>query len=276
MRYQYAFRVCSASVMRPPDRPEYRNPPVAEVAIGLRFNRLTAFRQAHFGMFWAEVQDQYPETVDRPKKQTIPLPIDGAVPTFKIEMADSAPTDLAWFTSADKVRLLQLQDDMLLLNWRKVNEDLPYPRFRELEPEFWRAWAVLERVSDEKPAPTEVEVTYVNRIDTDDLSFLVGYSPDQRQATRDLQQVAQRHAATFRVPEIGDGDGYLTVETTQAPSADGVPHYLVSLSLRCHVHAAGTDSKVSLAPVLDEASDLITRRFTDLTTAEWHEKWQRI
>jgi len=276
MRYQYAFRVCSASAMRPADRPEYRNPPVVEVAIGLRFNRLTTFRQAHFGMFWAEVRDRYPRTVDRPKKQNIPLPIDGAVPTFQIEMADSAPTDLAWFSSADDVRLLQLQDDMLLLNWRKTDQSLPYPRFGELEPEFWRAWAALERVSSERPVPIEVEVTYVNRIDTDNMAFLVGYSPDQGNATSDLKQVAQRHAETFRVPEIGDRDGYLTVETTQAHSADGVPHYLMSLSLRCHVHAAGSDSQVSLGPVLDDASDLITRRFTALTTVDWHKKWDRI
>jgi len=62
-------------------------------------------------------------------------------------------TDLAWFSSVDNTRLLQLQDDMLLLNWRKTGSSATYPRFNELEPEFWRAWTVLEGVADDPLVP---------------------------------------------------------------------------------------------------------------------------
>jgi len=260
--------------MRPADRPEYGNAPVVEVAIGVRFERLRKFRQAHFGMFWNQLRNDYPTTVDRPKKQNVALPVDGATPSFQFEMTDSAPTDLAWFISQDDTRLLQLQDDMLLLNWRKVNEVSPYPRFRELKPEFWRAWTLLGSISDEQLTPVEVEVTYVNRVDSPDLSFLNGFDASQLAATSDLQQIAQRNTATYRVSGIGDQDGYLTVETTKAHSTDGIPHYLMSLSLRCHVHATESP-QVSVGPVLDRASDLITRRFTALTTSEWHQTWKR-
>lgn len=53
------------AVTRPADLPDYDNPPVNEVVIGIQFDQL-AITGAHIGLFWEELRDEFPKPLEQP------------------------------------------------------------------------------------------------------------------------------------------------------------------------------------------------------------------
>jgi len=44
--------------------PSFRDPPVVETALSVQFKPLPRLRNAHLGLFWREIRDQYPDCTD--------------------------------------------------------------------------------------------------------------------------------------------------------------------------------------------------------------------
>jgi uncharacterized protein (TIGR04255 family) len=55
----------SRAVKRPADLPDYDNPPVNEVVIGIQFEH-TAITGAHIGLFWEELRNEFPKASEQP------------------------------------------------------------------------------------------------------------------------------------------------------------------------------------------------------------------
>jgi hypothetical protein len=50
--------------------PDYENPPVVETILGVQFERLPGFRNAHLGAFWKTLNtEEWPEVSDAPPLQ---------------------------------------------------------------------------------------------------------------------------------------------------------------------------------------------------------------
>jgi uncharacterized protein (TIGR04255 family) len=86
----------------------------------------------------------------------------------RIQLID-APGPRSWFISSSGSKLIQVQRDRFIVNWRKADADKTYPRYeREMRPRFeheWREFQDFVREIDLGPMDVQqCEVTYVNNV----------------------------------------------------------------------------------------------------------------
>src|SRR2546422_7857982 len=130
-------------VERDPDgRPiTFEEPPVVETVHGVEFTPLEGFRVPHFGLYWQAIRGEYPTTEVKP-------PIASAIERFGVEAQGTEAIELeilrgepplrCWFINEAQGRLIQLQWDRFLHNWRKAGD--PYPRYPETKRIFAAEW----------------------------------------------------------------------------------------------------------------------------------------
>lgn len=145
---------------------DFANPPVNEVAMGLEFqplNGLSVGRLVELRNLWAP---PYNEQEDHPALPSIPL--EGEMPF--IQFGSGMPPLALRLWGEDRVtgRLLQIQQDRLILNWRRLTPEMVYPRYDAMRHEFSLRWnqlltAILS-YGMSAPIPAIAEYTYVNSI----------------------------------------------------------------------------------------------------------------
>jgi uncharacterized protein (TIGR04255 family) len=268
----------------PKNLPEYRKPPVVEVAISVQFEDLEGFQPLHFGLLWERFQERYPKTEHHP-------PLPSRVELFgargqqqaTLSMQSEFPVGRTWFQSADGLRLIQVQRDRFTLNWRKQDTDAEYPRYETLKAEFRAELdSLLSFVSEHRLGeftPTQCELTYVNHIpigqgwsQLKELSQVVslcgGDSRDQ--FLPDLE--GTRLLWHYRFEEQGSPLGRLYVQLQSALQSDQRPVLVLQLVARGEPIGDGLMGTLAFA---DRAHEWIVRGFTAITTERMHRIWER-
>ncbi len=155
--------------------PDFDDPPVVETVLGVEFAPLEKWSIPHFGLFWHEVRDEYPGFEVQP-------PLDSQIERFGREVRREArqpqmvkfevlsqPPIRCWFIDQSGRRLLQVQNDRFVHNWRKVGPAETYPRYESIRPIFEREWErfcrFLESNALGTPEVRQCEVSYVNHLD---------------------------------------------------------------------------------------------------------------
>lgn len=155
--------------LRQADLPNYRRPPLVEVALAVQFAPPKSVGVGHLGAFWAAVKDQFPLAKST---QPISTPADDFAaeaqwvpPSLRFALVDEPDARLQMFSEDDQW-VWQVQSDRLVVNWRKRADE--YPRYGATLTrlrEAWHAWC--EFLSSEGigvPEPHLWEVTYVNHV----------------------------------------------------------------------------------------------------------------
>lgn len=252
--------------------------------LGVQFDAIRQLRQSHFGRFWQLIDERYPNTADHGRLETSVLPIGSEAlgPSFHLEVLDSPPTHRSWYMSENDERLVQLQDDRMVHNWR--HQGGSYPRFEPLLDEFWNIFdsfrSMLERSGLEQPRTKQVEVAYINWIpDADPSEFLRSV----RNTSLDVQGVDPRpdfEHWTTRYPVQDDQGviGHLTIESkpgTRTTGAGKVQGYLLSFIYRASVEPDAGDQGVTASFL--RGRDVIVRSFTAVTNDMMHteDRWGR-
>ncbi|MEX2151715.1 MAG: TIGR04255 family protein [Gemmatimonadaceae bacterium] len=266
--------------------PEYEKPPVVEVACSIQFEPINELHAGRLGLLWGEYEDRYPRVEQQPplspirekfeSKTRIGFSFEGAFPMF--------PMPRLWFLNTDGTRLIQVQRDHFIVNWRKLDTQAEYPRYQSIRDtlveEFGRFRDFLK---DEELALTPIvqtELTYVNHIDarqTDasrkPLSQIVriwtGETPDGK--------LPQFEEASFNARYLmRDGDqptGRLHINLEpQLYVRDNAPVYALTLIARGA--PASSELEGALA-FLDKGHEAIVEGFTAITTDEMHAVWGR-
>jgi uncharacterized protein (TIGR04255 family) len=139
------------------------NAPLHELVFGIGFERLKALKAPHVGLFWDTFRKDFPQVQHAPP---IAPPTPEGLSGF-IEEETGFPLPRFWFIHADENLLLQLQQDRLLLNWRKSGKR-PYPHFSEMLPQFLSFFSNFRKFIEGQSlgiiTPTELELNYVNQI----------------------------------------------------------------------------------------------------------------
>jgi hypothetical protein len=100
--------------------PDYDSPPVVETILGVQFDRLAGFKNAHLGAFWKAVDaGEWPSVSDAP-----PLPPqferfdEGATwgPGVQFQVTQD-PSSRLQIKNRDGDRMIQVQSDRLHFNW---------------------------------------------------------------------------------------------------------------------------------------------------------------
>jgi len=152
--------------------PDYENPPVNEVVFGIQFKKLQNLKSPHIGILWEKLgRNDYPECKEMPPIGHTIESFEGVhpqSPLITIEKFSHPPLPRLFFISSIKNKLIQIQEDRLHQNWRKIKSDDEYPRYVNLYPKFKESWRLFTSFADElKLGPMEIdqyELTYVNNI----------------------------------------------------------------------------------------------------------------
>jgi uncharacterized protein (TIGR04255 family) len=264
---------------------EFDRPPVVEVVLGVQFDADTIDLEV-LAEFARDIKPMFPmrrrlEPLQRTRESFHRPP-----PNAGIEFRFGPPLPLTQFLTPDDRFMVQLQGDRLTLNWRRVEQDDKYPRYRVLRPKFDEVFmmllAVLERCGRDIRPLDYVEVSYTNELATDGESGGNAHPGLANMLTtlRDTETGGflprpedVGFQARFRIPSPEDGlnpVGRLTVTTEPGyRSIDQRPIYL--LMLRAGLIGAFAPGEVNV--IMDIGREWVVKGFLELTTPAIQETW---
>ncbi len=265
------------------DLPEYAKPPITEVVLGVQFGALTKWHAGHYGVFWNSISSEYPNFRVMPQ-------LPAAVERFGAEAWRSQPSiqvllnsdDMrCWLLSANESRILQLQRDRFIVNWKQVGEE-HYPRYEKtIRPMFEAEWSRLRAFADryeiESPAVTQCEMTYVNDIalnapwkTVEDLSTVLspwaGRGTDAFLPFPESTQINNTYLLTDQQARL-----HVSIQHVRR-GADDRDILQLQLTVRGKPKAGGM---AELLDWFDTSRRWIVRGFTDLTSQTMHNMWER-
>jgi uncharacterized protein (TIGR04255 family) len=260
---------------RPPDLPDYRDPPVNEVVVGVQFVRLP-ITGAHVGRFWGLVADRYPRIEEHPPLEPQIETLTPKLGIAHLQFSMEPPYTRHWLISRDDAELLQLQPDRFLFNWRARPGAGEYPHFEAIHQKFETAFGEWrEFVRPHVVQITHWEVTYVNRIaageQSQDLGDVLSFiGPRLRHAIGGPPEAARFDAQ--RILLLDDGTrwarAYISAKNGFGPKRE--PLVLLELTVR------GPLSSPDDATVYGrhfQARKWIVQAFDVLTTEAQHRIW---
>lgn len=150
--------------------PTYERPPLVETILGVQFDPLRSFRNAHLGIFWKRLGPSWPFVEDAP-------PLEPQFERFTEEdkwkglglslSLSQVPQGRMQIRNSSKDRMIQVQNGRLIFNWLR-QENAKYPRYEAIRDEFKSYWdQFVAFVSEEgigEVKPNQWEVTYLNHI----------------------------------------------------------------------------------------------------------------
>lgn len=253
--------------------PSYAQPPITEVACSVLFRSLEGLLSPHIGSLWQRFQPEYPFCDDV-------VPIAPTVEFFsqppassQLRLSNVPPLPRAWFISQDQTRIIQIQRDRFVHNWRKVGADSEYPRYASLILDFQEYLksfdAFLMEADLEQVEPIQYELTYVNQIPQGhawtSLGELGKVFPDVGWSDNPSRFLAApKNVSWVTVFDLPDEIGRLHVSVRSAIVGEQ-PSLVFELTVR---GIGRYNSREILKNWFDEAHEWIVRAFTDLTSEE--------
>ena len=249
--------------------PDYEMPPIIEVVCGLKFKGLESLKIPHYGAFWSKIDTKFPRC-----EHAQPI---GSGPDVD-DSVTGLPVPRIWLINKPDDRLVQLQKNALLYNWRKC-ENEPYPRYEKIIFEYKSLLDSFQSFLGDRKlgeiAPVECKLTYINMISekdgwktAGDVGKIFSDVSWKRRRGRFLPEPSQiGWNASFQLP---DNNGKLDVRLDQRiRRVDGTP----ILMLELNAHGIGAHKKVSeIWDWYALAHDWIVQGFADLTQPIIQEK----
>lgn len=236
----------------------FRNPPVAEVAIGFAFDRVEGLSSYLSGALLERWRSEYPNVSQQPELPP-PVNLDSGPGAF-FRLGPPVATRL-WFAATDGGFLLQVQPDRLVANWR-TGPGREYPRYPAVRERFVAAWRDVCEVASLEPRVFQTEVTYVNLTPHPLGEVLEGWSATVLFDQDNGSQTANTEA-TIELPNLSAP----AMRRTVAQSAPSAPSQ-VALSVFTQV-IDQTQVMVSV----DLSRRHIVERFKQMTTQRMHDEW---
>jgi uncharacterized protein (TIGR04255 family) len=253
------------------DLPSFDRPPVIEVAVGVHFLQLTGLNTVSLVRMVDDLwRGTYPTTTEQPPLPTLALP--GKGPTFAFQLQAGAPPVRLWSLSEDQSLLVQVQHDRLLLNWRKLTDDAPYPRYRKLREDFtglWREFASYVGDHDFGVLqPSIAEVSFFNRIPIRGVAEI----PEIIRALNPRWSLDKQVAAAYQMER--DLSDLLTTGSQNVAVNFRPVNGPMQLEISTLIGVDTADGEVSdVLAALDTAHQFGVLTFDELVTDNAHSRW---
>lgn len=263
--------------------PDFANPPVVEVVLGVQFRPISGFQAPHIGLLWQALRKRFPRAeVHPPLGQQTELFGGRPQPSAQVsfEFAPVPPTPRCWFLSEDHTQLIQVQQDRFIHNWRRIRPSEVYPRYPEIRSTFqgeiqdFCTFVASERLGEVEP--NQCEVTYVNHIASNhgELSKVVTvwrcHFSDDFLRGPEAANLTQRHLIC---DSSGRPLGRLHIAVHPAFSQeDDQPIFVLTLTARGAPRGPGLPGVFAF---LDLGREWVVRGFASITTQEMHTVWGR-
>jgi uncharacterized protein (TIGR04255 family) len=251
--------------------PSYGNPPIAEVVCSVVFSKKDLL-SPHIGLLWQRFQPKYPQFQDLP-------PLAPAIEFFnnqdltpmEMEFTSIPPLPRTWFIGEDGSRVVQIQKDRLIHNWRRVSINSEYPRYVEIIQGFQECLNTFELFLLDQGLGTiqfrQYELTYLNQIPQgcgwSSIAEISKVFPDINWNSSSSRFLSDPKSISWSsVFEIPNQVGRLHVSISPIVVNDEI-----SLSFELTVRGIkGYESRNQLENWFDIAHNWIVRSFSDLTS----------
>lgn len=275
---------------RPTDLPDFDYPPVVEVYLSLQFEPIRGFDAGHQNACWEELRAEFPKAKHQPPlahelEHFGGLPEGPAFAQIQFQLrVPEMPVRLA-LTSSDDARLVQIQADRFVHNWRKAAPDASYPRYEVIRERFEKHFMAFARILGThglgEPKIDQCEVSYINQIPaTEGNGGFAGAARVFRQLQQaseavslpPLEDVGVRARYTLR---DANGEPLGRLHTLMQPTTvTGAEDrkFLFTLLVRGRPNQPTLDSALEFC---DLGRITIVRAFDALTTPEMHKLWGR-
>ncbi len=268
--------------------PDFENPPVIEVVLGFQFDEISELDTPHLGLLWSKFRTRFPRTEDH-------SPLDPVFESFepeqirplglKIEYLHKPPIPRCWFLNNEGTELVQVQNDRIIHNWRKIGDGEKYPRYEKVKETFmkdiaeFQSYLALNKFPD--ISVNQWEVTYVNHIplepDIDQFGQFDNLVTVWENKYSD-GYLSKPESAQFNVR-------YLIHDNSENPIGrlhinfqpgyrreDKIPIIIMTLTARGRPISNNLDGAYQS---LDIGREHVVRGFTSITTVNAHKKWGR-
>ena len=261
---------------RPEHLPEFENPPLDEVVLGVQFAPVPGYQQLHARDVWELFRSEFPLTQEHPSLppafETFGAP---SRQNLNFGIGPAVNHDRFWFLQPDNTQLLQFQKDRLLHNWRKFGDrQNTYPRFDAILSSFTSELETLSSYFNsnfhKRLEINQCEITYVNKIPVDSkfrcgdwFKFLCFDAEPNDIAISYRYELRNRSDAPY---------GRLVVDIRSGVDQNNKSVVIFSLTVR----GAPTDVDIETAiNFLKDGRDTIVTNFAKLTTDSAHKIWER-
>lgn len=268
--------------------PDFADPPVTEVALGVQFERLTGLRSLQAGLLWHRLKARFPQVQEL-------APLDPATEEFgppqpfkldvRLHILEEPLVPRYWFLNEERTELIQVQQDRFVHNWRKTGEGDRYPRYEhivgtfEKELEEFRQFLAEENLGT--LAPNQCEVTYINDIVAGvgwerygELGEILTVWSSQYSDRFLAEPESINLAVRYVIPATGGQPaGRLTVVVEPAYRIlDDKLTYRMTLTARGRPEGSAPGD---IRRFFDLGRQWVVRGFTSMTTQKMHEHWER-
>jgi uncharacterized protein (TIGR04255 family) len=248
-------------------KPDFDNPPVVEVALAIEFIPLKGLDIPKAVLFWQQSLPEYAIFQVQP-------PIINPN-TALIGMAGQLP-QRCWFMDQSGARLVQIQHDRLIYNWRKTDAAEAYPHYGPVRDAFLHIWRRFGRFLEEQklegPKVQQCEVTYIDHLDLQPVAKLGDVSPlFAGSMEKFLPGTALVNFSTaFLLP---DNEGQLTIGLQSARrNADDKALYQMTSTVRLPLASPGLSD---VQKALDSGHQWSVDAFTGFISTKLQDSWGR-
>jgi uncharacterized protein (TIGR04255 family) len=261
---------------RPAHLPDFANPPLDEVVLGVQFAPVPGFTSVNVREVWDLFKDEFPNVQDHPRLHPIFETFGGTPPQplgFPSFFMGGGSVGRVWFVSETENHLLQFQPDRFLANWRKSPNDQPYPRYERIaetyEANLKKLTILFSNRFGHDLMINQAEITYINIIHVNSFREAKNYFENWKYAAPELEGL---NITTVEVIQDGDEKPFarLIQEIQSAYSLDGKKLFKMSLTFRGK--PAGEDGTQAMN-FLAQGRGQIVLKFKDMTTIDAHKFW---
>lgn len=261
--------------------PDYGEPPVIEVVCGISFKSLERLLTPYLGLLWEKFKPSYPNCQE---VAPLLLQVEGFGPTAQEpQLLEVPPLPRIWFIDEKGNKLIQVQRDRFLHNWKKVEPTDEYPRYPTVSKIFRERLAEFQAFLTENNLgtiePVQYELTYINHIPKGEgwetLRDIGKLFPDFSWDFHRKRFVPEPEAINWRTAfELPEQSGRLHVSIRSANRlTDSRPLLLLELTAR------GIEKDRSLDAMgfwFDTARTWIVKSFADMTNDQLQRDfWRR-
>ena len=261
------------------DLPEFDNPPVVEVVLGVQFRPLPGLHGLGLAPLQAVWRDMFPISQEYPPLMPVIEGDPQGAGKLQLSLLP-VPAVRQWFVSESGNELVQLQPDRLLVNWRAGDTAEKYPRYRHMRSTFESRFTELSSFAKDQGFGSldvvQAELSYINviQLSREDLgrleTFLQGWSGTPGHHLDPPEEV--RVTLTYSVPDIGIPPVRLYAEVSPAQLTTGERVLFFTLTIRGNPGGRSLDETLKF---LDEAHSHLVRSFAELTRESMHALWGR-
>lgn len=264
---------------RPAHLPDFVEPPLDEVVLGVQFAPVSGYASVHSMKVWDLFKAEFPKVQEWPVLEPQFETFGGmnAQAGPRIQVGAFPVGSRLWFLSDDENHLIQFQPDRFITNWRREPNTRPYPRFEGLAEAFEKNVGKLaghfESDFDYRVNINQAEVAYINIIPVDSFSDAGQWFELWNGGAFEVEAL---NTSFNEVIKGADDKPFarLSHQIQSVLAADGKQRAF-RLSLTFKGKPAGSDIESAMA-FLATGRDAIVTRFGEITTKEAQRTWGKV